>query len=97
MAHYKCPTSIEIRDALVRTATGKLQKPGGNPTRALETHCVDLRQICRLSSPDAHDRPVGLAQLELLELARRGADESIPNLDRPSDTCSGPSVTDSAR
>ncbi len=26
MAHYKCPTSIEIRDALVRTATGKLQK-----------------------------------------------------------------------
>ena len=26
MAHYKCPTSIELRDALVRTATGKLQK-----------------------------------------------------------------------
>jgi len=26
MAHYKCPTSIEIRDVLVRTATGKLQK-----------------------------------------------------------------------
>ncbi|HEU4438019.1 MAG TPA: AMP-binding protein [Methylomirabilota bacterium] len=26
MAHYKCPTSVEIRDALVRTATGKLQK-----------------------------------------------------------------------
>ena len=26
MAHYKCPTTIEIRDALVRTATGKLQK-----------------------------------------------------------------------
>jgi acyl-CoA synthetase (AMP-forming)/AMP-acid ligase II len=26
MAHYKCPTSIEVRDALVRTATGKLQK-----------------------------------------------------------------------
>ena len=26
MAHYKCPTSIEIRDALPRTATGKLQK-----------------------------------------------------------------------
>jgi acyl-CoA synthetase (AMP-forming)/AMP-acid ligase II len=26
MAHYKCPTSIEIREALVRTATGKLQK-----------------------------------------------------------------------
>ncbi|MFI5326219.1 MAG: AMP-binding protein [Candidatus Rokuibacteriota bacterium] len=26
MTHYKCPTSIEIRDALVRTATGKLQK-----------------------------------------------------------------------
>ena len=26
MAHYKCPTTIEILDALVRTATGKLQK-----------------------------------------------------------------------
>jgi len=26
MAHYKCPTSVELRDALVRTATGKLQK-----------------------------------------------------------------------
>jgi acyl-CoA synthetase (AMP-forming)/AMP-acid ligase II len=26
MAHYKCPTSIELRDSLVRTATGKLQK-----------------------------------------------------------------------
>src|SRR4029453_18532694 len=26
MTHYKCPTSIELRDGLVRTATGKLQK-----------------------------------------------------------------------
>ena len=26
MAHYKCPSSVEFRDALVRTATGKLQK-----------------------------------------------------------------------
>ena len=26
MAHYKCPTTVELRDALVRTATGKLQK-----------------------------------------------------------------------
>ncbi|MDE3204133.1 MAG: AMP-binding protein [Acidobacteriota bacterium] len=26
MAHYKCPTSVEFRDSLVRTATGKLQK-----------------------------------------------------------------------
>jgi len=26
MAHYKCPTSVEVREALVRTATGKLQK-----------------------------------------------------------------------
>jgi len=26
MAHYKCPTSVEIRDELARTATGKLQK-----------------------------------------------------------------------
>jgi acyl-CoA synthetase (AMP-forming)/AMP-acid ligase II len=26
MAHFKCPTSIEFRDALMRTATGKLQK-----------------------------------------------------------------------
>ncbi|HMH50001.1 MAG TPA: 2-aminobenzoate-CoA ligase, partial [Candidatus Acidoferrum sp.] len=26
MAHYKCPTSIELRDQLTRTATGKLQK-----------------------------------------------------------------------
>jgi acyl-CoA synthetase (AMP-forming)/AMP-acid ligase II len=26
MAHYKCPTSIELRDTLARTATGKLQK-----------------------------------------------------------------------
>ena len=26
MAHYKCPTSVELRDTLVRTATGKLQK-----------------------------------------------------------------------
>jgi acyl-CoA synthetase (AMP-forming)/AMP-acid ligase II len=26
LAHFKCPTSIEVRDALVRTATGKLQK-----------------------------------------------------------------------
>src|SRR5579884_1867799 len=26
MAHYKCPTSVETRDALPRTATGKLQK-----------------------------------------------------------------------
>jgi acyl-CoA synthetase (AMP-forming)/AMP-acid ligase II len=26
MAHYKCPTSIELREALDRTATGKLQK-----------------------------------------------------------------------
>jgi fatty-acyl-CoA synthase len=26
MAHYKCPTSVEIRDSLPRTATGKLQK-----------------------------------------------------------------------
>jgi fatty-acyl-CoA synthase len=26
MAHYKCPTSVEIRASLARTATGKLQK-----------------------------------------------------------------------
>ena len=26
IAHYKCPTSVEFRDALARTATGKLQK-----------------------------------------------------------------------
>jgi fatty-acyl-CoA synthase len=26
MAHYKCPTSVELRPALDRTATGKLQK-----------------------------------------------------------------------
>jgi acyl-CoA synthetase (AMP-forming)/AMP-acid ligase II len=26
MAHYKCPTSVEFRDELARTATGKLQK-----------------------------------------------------------------------
>ena len=26
MAHYKCPTSVEFRAALARTATGKLQK-----------------------------------------------------------------------
>jgi acyl-CoA synthetase (AMP-forming)/AMP-acid ligase II len=26
LAHFKCPTSIELRDALARTATGKLQK-----------------------------------------------------------------------
>jgi fatty-acyl-CoA synthase len=26
MAHYKCPTSVEIRPELARTATGKLQK-----------------------------------------------------------------------
>jgi acyl-CoA synthetase (AMP-forming)/AMP-acid ligase II len=26
MAHFKCPTSVELRDGLPRTATGKLQK-----------------------------------------------------------------------
>ena len=26
MAHFKCPTSVEFRDVLARTATGKLQK-----------------------------------------------------------------------
>ena len=26
MAHYKCPSSVEFRDSLIRTATGKLQK-----------------------------------------------------------------------
>ena len=26
LAHYKCPTSVEIRQELARTATGKLQK-----------------------------------------------------------------------
>ena len=26
LAHFKCPTSIEVRDVLARTATGKLQK-----------------------------------------------------------------------
>src|SRR4029077_17288152 len=26
MAHLKCPTAIEFREALLRTATGKLQK-----------------------------------------------------------------------
>ena len=26
LAGYKCPTSIEFRDELARTATGKLQK-----------------------------------------------------------------------
>ncbi len=26
LAHFKCPTSVEMRDALTRTATGKLQK-----------------------------------------------------------------------
>jgi len=26
MAHFKCPTSVEVRDILPRTATGKLQK-----------------------------------------------------------------------
>jgi fatty-acyl-CoA synthase len=26
MAHYKCPTTVEFRDQLARTATGKLQK-----------------------------------------------------------------------
>ena len=26
LAHYKCPTSVEIREELARTATGKLQK-----------------------------------------------------------------------
>jgi acyl-CoA synthetase (AMP-forming)/AMP-acid ligase II len=26
LAHYKCPRSVEFRDVLARTATGKLQK-----------------------------------------------------------------------
>jgi fatty-acyl-CoA synthase len=26
LAHFKCPTSVEVRESLVRTATGKLQK-----------------------------------------------------------------------
>jgi acyl-CoA synthetase (AMP-forming)/AMP-acid ligase II len=26
LAHYKCPTSVELRETLARTATGKLQK-----------------------------------------------------------------------
>ena len=26
LAHFKAPTSVELRDALDRTATGKLQK-----------------------------------------------------------------------
>ena len=26
LTHYKCPTSVEFRDELARTATGKLQK-----------------------------------------------------------------------
>jgi acyl-CoA synthetase (AMP-forming)/AMP-acid ligase II len=26
LAHFKCPTSVEVRDGLTRTATGKLQK-----------------------------------------------------------------------
>ena len=26
IAHYKCPTSVEFRQELARTATGKLQK-----------------------------------------------------------------------
>ncbi|MBT6446077.1 MAG: hypothetical protein HOK58_13955, partial [Acidimicrobiaceae bacterium] len=26
LAHYKCPTSVDFRDELARTATGKLQK-----------------------------------------------------------------------
>ena len=26
LSHFKCPTSIEFRDVLARTATGKLQK-----------------------------------------------------------------------
>jgi fatty-acyl-CoA synthase len=26
LAHFKCPTSVELVDALPRTATGKLQK-----------------------------------------------------------------------
>ena len=26
MAHFKCPTAVEFRDELLRTATGKLQK-----------------------------------------------------------------------
>ena len=26
MTHYKCPTTVELRSALERTATGKLQK-----------------------------------------------------------------------
>ena len=26
IAHYKCPTSVEMREELARTATGKLQK-----------------------------------------------------------------------
>jgi acyl-CoA synthetase (AMP-forming)/AMP-acid ligase II len=26
LAHFKCPTSVEMRDGLTRTATGKLQK-----------------------------------------------------------------------
>ena len=26
LAHYKCPTSVELRDELARTSTGKLQK-----------------------------------------------------------------------
>jgi fatty-acyl-CoA synthase len=26
LAHFKCPTSVELRDSMPRTATGKLQK-----------------------------------------------------------------------
>ena len=26
LAHFKCPTTVELRDSLTRTATGKLQK-----------------------------------------------------------------------
>ena len=26
LTHFKCPTSVELRDTLPRTATGKLQK-----------------------------------------------------------------------
>ena len=26
LAHFKCPTSVELRESLPRTATGKIQK-----------------------------------------------------------------------
>ena len=83
LAHYKCPTSVEVRTELARTATGKLQKFKlresllGGPRQAGQ---LIAAAICAATQPGP---PSHLEPREAEHGPSRGAQRGVARADRP--------------